>query len=169
MLRITLCVALARLPVSAGTREIDPALLPAVRMHRAGDLEGADRAYRVLPAKESRKCRGAFESGRRSSRNGKIRAGHRRVQDRPSERARKSWSCDFNLGLALYKIDHFVGSYQGIRRSHATCLPDNKQIMLLLGDCYLRQGMYPRVIELLDPTYDRIKSDMAVAYLLGLH
>ena len=48
MLRIALCLALA-LPAVAqqGAREIDPALQPAVRLHRAGDLEGAIRAYRA--------------------------------------------------------------------------------------------------------------------------
>ena len=72
----------------------------------------------------------------------------------------------FNLGLALYKVDRFAEATQEFAAAHALS-PDNKQIMLLLGDCYLRQGENRRVIDLLTAKYKADPSDMAVAYLLG--
>ena len=42
-------------------------------------------------------------------------------------------------GSALYKADRFVEATQEFAAAHALA-PGNKQIMLLLGDCYLRQG-----------------------------
>ena len=50
---------------------------------------------------------------------------------------------------ALYKADRFVEATQEFAAAHALA-PDNKQIMLLLGDCYLRQGENRRVIDLLE-------------------
>ena len=71
-----------------------------------------------------------------------------------------------NLGLALYKADRFVEATQEFAAAHALS-PGNKQMMLLLGDCYLRQGENRRVIDLLSAEYKSDPSDMAVAYLLG--
>ena len=72
----------------------------------------------------------------------------------------------FNLGLALYKADRFVDATQEFATAHALS-PGNKQVMLLLGDCYLRQGENRRVIDLLNAEYKSNPNDMALAYLLG--
>jgi tetratricopeptide (TPR) repeat protein len=166
MLRITLCVALA-FPVlgQQRTREIDPALQPALQLHRTGDLEGAERAYRSYLQKNP----GSVEA---RSNLGAVLAGMGKYEQAIAEyeialrSAPKNPGVRFNLGLALYKIDQFAEATKEFAAAHALS-PDNKQIMLLLGDCYLRQGMNRQVIELLDSTYQSDPKDMAIAYLLG--
>ena len=166
ILRSAVGVALALFAwCQQGAREIDPALEPAVRLHRAGDLEGADRAYRAYLQKNP----GSVEA---RSNLGAVLAGLGKYEQAIAEyrialhSAPKNPGVRFNLGLALYKIDHFAEATPEFAAAHAIS-PENKQIMLLLGDCYLRQGLNRQVVDLLDPTYKADTSDMAVAYLLG--
>src|SRR5256885_4629641 len=44
---------------------------------------------------------------------------------------------------------------------------ERRRLMLLLAECYLRQGEDERVIALLDPLADIDPNDLALAYLLG--
>jgi tetratricopeptide (TPR) repeat protein len=166
MLRIALCLTLM-LPLVAqqDTRAIDPALQPALRLHGAGDFEGAIRAYRAYLKRnpgsvEARSNLGAVLArlGRYEQAISEYRAALRSAPKNPGVR--------FNLGLALYKADRFVEATQEFAAAHALS-PGNKQVMLLLGDCYLRQGENRRVIDLLNAEYTASPNDMAVAYLLG--
>jgi tetratricopeptide (TPR) repeat protein len=45
--------------------------------------------------------------------------------------------------------------------------PDNLQVMLLLADCWLRQGEHRKVIDLLDPVEKQNPDHLGIAYLLG--
>ena len=166
MFRIALYVALV-LPASgqAPAPRIDPALRPAVEMHAAGDLEGAIRHYRAYLSSHS-------ESVEARSNLGAALAAQGRYDEAIAEykialrAAPKNPGVRFNLGLALYKGDRFAEATHEFAAAHALA-PTNKQVMLLLGDCYLRQGENRRVIELLDGLYNSDNSDAAVGYLLG--
>ena len=138
----------SRCVVSSGAREIDPALRPAVRLHRAGDLEGADRAYRAYLQKNP----GSVEA---RSNLGAVLAGLGKYEQAIAE---------YKIALrAPQESRRPIQSRsrpvqdRSLRRSYTRNLPrhtlyhrSNKQIMLLLGDCYLRQGQNRQVIDLLD-------------------
>lgn len=166
MLRIALCLTIAlQLVAQPEKREIDPALQPALRLHASGDLESAIRAYRAYLARnpastEARSNLGAVLArlGRYEQAISEYKIALRTAPKNPGVRS--------NLGLALYKADRFVEATQEFAAAHALA-PSNKQIMLLLGDCYLRQGENRRVIDLLSAEYKSDLGDMAVAYLLG--
>jgi len=165
MLRIALCLTIAlQLVAQPEKREIDPALQPALRLHASGDLESAIRAYRAYLARnpastEARSNLGAVLArlGRYEQAISEYKIALRTAPKNPGVRS--------NLGLALYKADRFVEATQEFAAAHALA-PSNKQIMLLLGDCYLRQGENRRVIDLLSAEYKSDPGDMAVAYLL---
>ena len=166
MLRIALCLALA-LPVAGQPRapDIDPALRPALDLHKAGDLDAAIREYRAYLKKnpasvQARSNLGAVLAslGRYEQAIAEYQLALRKAPDNPGVR--------FNLGLALYKTDRFVEATTEFAAANAL-LPGNKQVMLLLGDSYLRQGENKRVIDLLDAPYTANTSDMAIGYLLG--
>src|ERR1043166_3672424 len=48
-----------------------------------------------------------------------------------------------------------------------TAQPAERQVTLLLGDCWPRQGLDAKVIELLKPIDAEDPNDLAAAYLLG--
>lgn len=144
---------------------VDPGLQPAVRLHASGDLEGAEREYRlylkVHPASiEARSNLGALFArlGRYEDAISEYKAALRVAPKNPGVR--------FNLGLALYKANRFSEAIPEFAAAHASS-PDNRQVVLLLSDCQLRQGENRRVIEVLDSVYNSDPNDMAVAYLLG--
>ena len=76
----------------------------------------------------------------------------------------------FNLALAYYKMGETMQAVKEFEEVYAI-QPANdserRRLMLLLAECYLRQGEDERVIALLDPLADIDPNDLALAYLLG--
>ncbi|MEJ7605758.1 MAG: tetratricopeptide repeat protein [Bryobacteraceae bacterium] len=163
MLRTVLCLTVS-LPLLSQQRapEIEPALRPALDLHRANDLEGALREYTVF-------LKAYPASVEARSNLGAVLARLGRYEEAITEyrlalkRAPKTVGVIFNLGLALYKTERFAEAareFAGVN----DLSPGNKQVMLVLADCYLRQGNNQGVVELLERAD---AEDPAVAYLLG--
>ncbi len=76
----------------------------------------------------------------------------------------------FNLALAYYKtgeIKPAVKEFEAVYAIQPADAPERRQLMLLLSECYLRQGEDGRVVALLDPLTDADPNDLTLAYLLG--
>jgi tetratricopeptide (TPR) repeat protein len=76
----------------------------------------------------------------------------------------------FNLALAYYKMGEIMQAVKEFEEVYAIQPandPEQRRLMLLLAECYLRQGEDERVIALLDPLADIDPNDLALAYLLG--
>jgi tetratricopeptide (TPR) repeat protein len=76
----------------------------------------------------------------------------------------------FNLALAYYKtgeIKPAVKEFEAVYAIQPADAPERRQLMLLLSECYLRQGEDGRVVALLDPLADADPNDLTLAYLLG--
>ncbi|HXY01813.1 MAG TPA: tetratricopeptide repeat protein [Candidatus Limnocylindrales bacterium] len=76
----------------------------------------------------------------------------------------------FNLALAYYKmgeIKQAVKEFEEVYGIQPADDPERRRLILLLSECYLRQGKDDRVIALLNPLADANPSDLALAYLLG--
>jgi tetratricopeptide (TPR) repeat protein len=71
-----------------------------------------------------------------------------------------------NLSLALYKLGEISDAAASLSALHSA-QPADRQVMLLLADCWLRQGEDRKVIDLLTPVEKQDQSDPAIAYLLG--
>jgi tetratricopeptide (TPR) repeat protein len=76
----------------------------------------------------------------------------------------------FNLAVAYYKmgeIDHAVKEFETLSAALPVADPQRRSVILLLSECYLREGEDAHVIKLLDPLADTDTNDLALAYLLG--
>ena len=75
-----------------------------------------------------------------------------------------------NLALAYYKMGEVkkaTGEFEAVYALQPANDPDRRRLVLLLSECYLRQGEDERVIALLDPLADTDPNDFTLAYLLG--
>jgi tetratricopeptide (TPR) repeat protein len=76
----------------------------------------------------------------------------------------------FNLAVAYYKmgdVEHAVKEFETLSAALPVADPQRRSVILLLSECYLREGEDARVIKLLDPLADTDTNDLALAYLLG--
>ncbi|MCU1316057.1 MAG: hypothetical protein JWN63_1379, partial [Candidatus Acidoferrum typicum] len=76
----------------------------------------------------------------------------------------------FNLALAYYKMGEVrqaVKEFEEVYAIQPANDRERRRLMLLLAECYLRQGEDDRVIALLDTLADIDPNDLALAYLLG--
>jgi len=76
-------------------------------------------------------------------------------------------SVRLNLALAYYKTAQIPAATKELlvlRKEY----PDQLRVVELLADCYLRQGEYGKVIDLLSPVEAAHRDDKGVAYMLGL-
>jgi tetratricopeptide (TPR) repeat protein len=74
------------------------------------------------------------------------------------------------LALAYYKmgeIKQAVKEFEGVYAIQPVSDPERRRLLLLLSECYLRQGEDERVIGLLEPLAETDSNDLTVAYLLG--
>jgi Flp pilus assembly protein TadD len=76
----------------------------------------------------------------------------------------------FNLGLAHYKMGEITQAAKEFEDVYAVQPADDlnrRRLVLLLSECYLRNGEDDRVVALLDPLSDTDVNDLTLAYLLG--
>ncbi|MHB8607517.1 MAG: tetratricopeptide repeat protein [Candidatus Acidiferrales bacterium] len=76
----------------------------------------------------------------------------------------------FNLALAYYKMGEItpaVKEFEAVYAIEPANDPERRRLMLLLSECYIREGEDDRVVALLDPVADTNPNDLALAYLLG--
>ena len=76
----------------------------------------------------------------------------------------------FNLALAYYKMgdtQHAVKEFEEVRGVAPSDAPEQRRLVLLLSECYLREGEDDKVIHLHDPLANSDPNDLTLAYLLG--
>ena len=76
----------------------------------------------------------------------------------------------FNLALAYYKMSEMeqaIREFEAVYAIQPVDAPERRRLLLLLSECYLRQGEDERVIRLLDALADSDPNDLTLAYLLG--
>ena len=71
-----------------------------------------------------------------------------------------------NLALAFYKAGQISDAARELEALHAV-EPENRQAIVVLADCWLRQGQNAKVIGLLTPLDQQNQDDLAIAYMLG--
>src|ERR1022692_2878480 len=142
--RFYLALALLSVQHLAPAQEAPEQILrQAITMHQAGDTEGAIREYRAYL---------------------------RLRPDSPDVRS--------NLGAALASTGRYseaIVEYQAGQISDAArelealhaVQPANPQVILVLADCWLRQGENAKVIGLLAPLDKQNQGELAMAYMLG--
>ena len=156
---LTLVLAAAAL----GQPSAEQLLKQAISEHSAGQFDAAIRDYRAYL-----KLRPSAVDARSNLGAALAREGHYaeaiveyREALKLSPRNTPIW---VNLAIAYYKsgdIAKAAGELGAIHAQH----PDNKQAMLLLADCWLRQGSDGKVIDLLTPFESA--ADPAIDYMLG--
>ncbi len=145
----------------------------AVRLHQAGDIQGAVREYRNFLALQPDLADAHSNLGAALARLG-------RYQEAIDEYKRalaldsNNVSIRFNMALAFYKSASIPEAAKELKQVVAA-QPENKNAMLILADCYLQMGEFKKVIELLLPFEETPRKgipitdaeERAVAYLLG--
>ena len=140
-------------------------LSQAIRLHQAGDIEGAIEAYETYlkshpETAEIRSNLGAAYArlGRYEDAIGQYRKGLA-IDSR-------SIAIRFNLGIAYYKSGQLSEAETQLKLVLET-QPDNRNAQLLVGDCHLRMGEYKEAIALLEPHQAQYGDDQAFLYVLG--
>jgi tetratricopeptide (TPR) repeat protein len=75
-----------------------------------------------------------------------------------------------NLALAYYKmseLDQAVKEFESVYSLQPPDDPERRRLVLLLSECYLRQGQDEKVIAMLDSLADTSQEDLTLEYLLG--
>lgn len=76
----------------------------------------------------------------------------------------------FNLALAYYKTGDIAQAERGFDAVNAALPaadPNRRKVLLLLAECYLREGKNEQVVQVLDPYADASPEDQTLDYLLG--
>lgn len=150
-----------------GAEDSAALLEEAVRRHQAGDYVAAIKGYERFLAQfpnvgDVRSNLGAAL----------VAVGEYSRAIEEYEQAVKSGNCRdvpavrFNLALAYYKMAEFSQAAAELEEVLAA-RPDDLRAALLLGDCWMRQGEYDKIVRLLTPFEARYPDDMALTYLLG--
>jgi tetratricopeptide (TPR) repeat protein len=161
------CVLLTALALGPAPAEDAAALYArAVSLHRAGDLEGAVKAYREVVALDPR------NPEVRSNLGAALAALGRYEEAIDSYRAALAVApanvrIRLNLALAYYKSAEIALAAEELESVHVAT-PGDRQATLLLADCRLRLGEYGKVEALLRPLESEHPDDRAVLYLLGM-
>ena len=164
-----LCGAsLAVAPSGGQDADLAALLNRAVMLHQTGELEAAAGAYeqvlRAVPhASRIRSNLGAVYS--RLGRYDEAIEQYRRALEGEGV-GEGEMAIRQNLALALYKTGRTSSAVEEVR-GVLVAQPDNRDALLLLADCYLREGKSREVVDLLEPAAARFPDDKAVAYLLG--
>ena len=146
--------------------EAEAIYVGAVRLHQAGDLDGAIREYQAFLTLRPERVDARSNLGVVFARQGRYAEA--------IEQYKRALLLDgnnpgirFNLAVAYYKIARLLSASQELVEV-VRMQPGNRNALYLLADCHLRMGEYARVIELLGPLEAANPSDLALAYLLGL-
>jgi tetratricopeptide (TPR) repeat protein len=164
--RFYLAVALLLMGTPAAAQEPPEQILrQAITMHQSGDTEGAIRGYRAYlklrpdsPDVRSNLGAALSTTGHYSDAIVEYQAALKHEPKDP-----RIW---LNLALAFYELGQISDAARELEALHAV-QADNQQVVLLLADCWLREGENPKVIALLAPLDKQNQGDLAVAYLLG--
>lgn len=166
--RILFCLLLAT-AVSAQDAPADADLRRAIELHQAGHYAEAIAIYQAflkvrpeaVPVRSNLGAALAHE-GRYSE---AIEEYTIALSSQPT-----NYGIRFNLALAYYKmsdVQRAVKEFEEVRAVAPSEAPEQRRLVLLLSECYLRLGQDDKVIRLLDPLADSDPNDLTLAYLLG--
>jgi tetratricopeptide (TPR) repeat protein len=152
--------------LSAQTPSPESLLRHATELQQAGDLQGAEQAYRDFLAVRPNEVAVLSNLG--------VLLAHLGRYDQAVVEYKKALLLDpnnpgiaLNLGLAYYKAGQIPQAAQMFSNARQIT-PDNLQITLLLADCQLRLGHNRSVIQLLQPAEQQNADNLAIAYMLGM-
>jgi serine/threonine-protein kinase HipA len=152
-------------PVIPKAPDADALLAQAVQLHEAGDLFGAVTNYEAYLKSDANNAGVRSNLGAAYVRLGRVAEGvaeyRKALAIEPGNPTYR-----FNLALALYRTAQYaeaVTELQGVLARQ----DDHLSARLLLGDCYLRQGRFQEVVDLLAPWEDSYGGDRGFAYVLG--
>src|SRR5215208_4408308 len=175
LLSLAACVWLlpaAQAAGQAGQADVEGAFARATRLHEAGKLEEAIRAYQSILATSPGRADVRSNLGAAYSRLGRYEDAIGQYKQALALDPRNQ-AIRFNLSLAYYKAAWFAEAAAELSRFVAAApadLPERLNAVLLLADCQVRLGEYRKAVELLSP-YEKDGSETpqarAVAYLLG--
>ena len=153
-------------PVIPKAPDAEAVLAQAVQLHEAGDFFGAITNYEAYLKVQPNNAGVHSNLGAAYVRLGRVADG---IAEYRKALALDSASATFrfNLALALYtgRPVHRRGDRAADHRSAVR--PATSAARLLLGDCYLRQGRFQDVIDLLAPWEASYGNDRGFAYVLG--
>ena len=165
------CLGLVALALLAAPRPSAPQDAPAayaraVSLHKAGDLEGAVKAYREALLLDPRNAEAHSNLGAALAALGRyqeaIEAYREALRLAPADGRIR-----YNLALAHYKSADLAAAAEELQKLHAA-QPADLRATLLLADCRLQRGEYGEVEGLLRPVEPAQPDNRAVAYLLGM-
>jgi protein O-GlcNAc transferase len=137
----------------------------AIRLHQAGDIQGAIAEYQQCLKLEPEKVDAISNLGAALARLGRYPEAieqyrHALTLSPQDPRIR------LNLALAYYKSDMLAEAIRELSSLHESAA-GNEQILILLSDCYFRLGENRKVVELLRPVAASGADNRAILYLLG--
>lgn len=138
----------------------------AVSMHRAGDLEGAVKAYGEALALDPRNAELRSNLGAALAALGRYDEAIHSYRD-ALDQAPGDARIRLNLALAYYKSAEIPRAAEELTALHAG-QPGDLRTTLLLADCRLQMGDHAGVEALLRPVEAAHPDDRAVLYMLGM-
>lgn len=143
----------------------DPALTKALAAHQAGNYEAAVAGYRDYLSRKPNSFEIRSNLGAALSRMG-LYAEAAQEYKAALKLDPKNPNIALNLALARYKDGDIAEASQELARLRANT-GGNRQVNLLLADCWLRMGENKKVIDLLTPFQQTTPDDLSLAYVLG--
>lgn len=147
---------------SSAAQTADPLLARAVAEHHSGQIDAAVRDYRAYLKTHPHSPEVESNLGAALARNGEYEAAI--IEYQRALASVDNSGVRLNLALAYYKSADFGHAAEELERVHQQ-QPAQRQATLLLADCFIRQGKYKQVIELVAPVAS--PDDSAAAYVLG--
>jgi tetratricopeptide (TPR) repeat protein len=149
--------------------DVDRAFANAIRLHQAGDIEGAIREYQAILKSNPERVDVRSNLGAAYSARGRYEEA---IEQYKLALARDSLNQTIrrNLALAYYKAALFNEAAAELTRfvgSTPEGSAERKESVLLLADCLVRIGEYKKVIELLSPLETTDPNNRTLAYVLG--
>lgn len=137
----------------------------AIRLHQAGDVQGAIAEYEQCLKLEPERIDAISNLGAALARLGRypeaIEQYRHALKLSPGDSRIR-----MNLAIAYYKSDMLAEAIHELASLHESAA-GNEQILMLLSDCYFRLGENRKVVELLRPVAASSVDNRAILYLLG--
>jgi tetratricopeptide (TPR) repeat protein len=152
-------------PAKQTANNPESVLARAVGFHQAGDLENAIKEYQTFLAERPDHTNARSNLGAVLARLGRFQEAIDQY-NRALLLDGNNPGIRFNLAVAFYKSARIVPASKELEKVVAL-QPETPNATLLLADCYLQMGEYPKVIALLAPQEAKYPENKALAYLLG--
>lgn len=149
----------------AQSTDIEEILKQAISLHQKGDIAAAIPVYEKYLGQQPDSAIALSNLGAAYARVGRYKSAIAQYTSALKLQP-GNLSFELNLGLAYYKageMDRAVFIFEKIHR----IVPDERQPMLLVADCWLAMGKYKQVDELLAPRFEKNPDDLAITYMLG--